>query len=100
TWEAAGGKTDRVGESFFPLPDLRDTALISWHCHSMTVACRMPARASTAVARPSYRAKKLRGIRKTRNSRSFCIIEQRGGSVDYLFQPSGRYFLVLSIMSS
>ena len=43
---------------FLPLPDHRDTSLISWHCHSMTVAGRMPARASTAVARPAYRAKK------------------------------------------
>ena len=40
---------------FLPLPDHRDTSLISWHCHSMTVAGRMPARASTAVARPAYR---------------------------------------------
>ena len=46
---------------FLPLPDHRDTSLISWHCHSMTVAGRMPARASTAVARPAYRAKNTGG---------------------------------------
>ena len=44
--------------SFLPLPDHRDTSLISRHCRSMTVARRMPARASTAVALRAYRAKK------------------------------------------
>ena len=43
--------------SFLPLPDHRDTSLISRHCRSMTVARRMPARASTAVALRAYRAK-------------------------------------------
>ena len=33
-------------------------SLISRHCRSMTVARRMPARASTAVALRAYRAKK------------------------------------------
>ena len=42
------GKSGRG--SFLPLPDHRDTSLISRHCRSMTVARRMPARASTAVA--------------------------------------------------
>ena len=53
-------KSDR-GRSL-PLPDHRDTSLISRHCRSMTVARRMPARASTAVALRAYRAKK-RGCR-------------------------------------
>ena len=43
--------------SFLPLPDHRDVSLISRHCHSMTVARRMPARASTAAALRAYRAK-------------------------------------------
>ena len=43
---------------FIPLPDHRDTSLISRHSRSMTVARRMPARASTAVALRAYRAKK------------------------------------------
>ena len=42
-------KSDR-GRSL-PLPDHRDTSLISRHCRSMTVARRMPARASTAGLR-------------------------------------------------
>ncbi len=40
--------------SFLPLPDHRDTSLISWHCHSMTIARRMSARASTAAALRAY----------------------------------------------
>ena len=43
---------------YLPLPDHRNTSLISWHCHSMTVAGRMSARASTVAARPAYRANK------------------------------------------
>ncbi len=46
------------GGSFLPLPAPRDTSLISWHCHSMTVARRMPARASTAVVLRAYRTKR------------------------------------------
>ena len=49
--------------SFLPLSDQRDIALISWHCHSMTVARRMSARASTAAALRAYRAKAPTGIR-------------------------------------
>ena len=41
---------------YLPLSDHRDTSLISRHCRSMTVARRMPARASTAVALRAYRA--------------------------------------------
>ena len=44
-------RANRVGEASFP-------SLISRHCRSMTVARRMPARASTAVALRAYRAKK------------------------------------------
>ena len=51
-------KSDRG--SFLPLSDNRDTSLISRHCRSMTVARRMPARASTAVALRAYRTKALK----------------------------------------
>jgi len=47
---------------FLPLPDHRDTSLISWHCHSMTVARRMPARASRLVARPACLHKKYGAV--------------------------------------
>ena len=43
---------------FLPLSDYCYTSLISRHGRSMTVARRMPARASTAVALRAYRTKK------------------------------------------
>ena len=67
--QAAPGKVCRlpvVSQSdrgrFLPLPDHCDTSLISWHCHSMTVARRMPARASRLVARPVYCTKKAENL--------------------------------------
>ncbi len=49
-------------ESFLPLPVHRDASLISRHCYSMTVARRMPVRASTADHPPGVSRKKPRGI--------------------------------------
>ena len=59
---------------FLPLPDHRDASLISWHCHSMTVARRMSARASTAAALRAYRAKKRRHIIKCISGLSLTFI--------------------------